>query len=192
MEDKKLNLTNLMLEKMNKDLMKETYESNRNNIGQRHTTAHFGWQDQFDPSMLQFGYIDSYKTAADILINQCMPDLLMFPIIFCYRQYLELLLKNINSANRINTNYQIDHDLLEIWNIVKPFLQDNHSEQEIQFIEGIIEMFDFLDPRSLTFRYATTKGGQSTLRERFKVPLIEIRQMIDTVDDILRYTYDSV
>lgn len=192
MVDKNLDLTNLILKKMNEDLMKETNESNGKNMGLSHTTAHFGWQDHFGPSMLQFGYIDSYKTAADILIDHCMPDLLMFPIIFCYRQYLELLLKNINSGYKININNQINHNLLGIWNVVLPFLRKNHSEEEIQFIGVMIGTFNLLDPGSLTFRYVTTKGGQSTLREPFNLNLIEIRQKIDVVDDILRYTYDSV
>ena len=45
-------------------------------------------------------YTIGYKAAGDILVEHIMrheieADTLVFPIVFCYRQYLELLLKDV-------------------------------------------------------------------------------------------------
>lgn len=60
-------------------------------------SAYFGWQRNIQsPSIISFGYIESYKNAGDTLVeNRGAPDLMMFPIFFSYRQYLELLLKEV-------------------------------------------------------------------------------------------------
>lgn len=57
--------------------------------------AKIGWQKELGDDHYTFGYIASYKRAGDILVEQIASDLLIYPIMFCYRQYLELLLKNI-------------------------------------------------------------------------------------------------
>ncbi|MGL4876100.1 MAG: hypothetical protein ACRC30_15785 [Clostridium sp.] len=57
--------------------------------------AQYGWRKNFDDETFTFRYIDSYKNAADEIVELLIPDLYIFPIIFSYRQYLELVLKNI-------------------------------------------------------------------------------------------------
>ena len=66
-------------------------------FGNQHISylAQYGWQKYLEEGTFTFGYIFSYKEAADRLVEQECPDLYILPIMFCYRHYLELLLKNI-------------------------------------------------------------------------------------------------
>ena len=59
-------------------------------------------------------YSDGYKTAADTLVNQVAADrytsdTLVYPIVFCYRQYLELLLKALLEEARLR--FHIDEGI---------------------------------------------------------------------------------
>jgi hypothetical protein len=71
-------------------------------------------------------YISGYKTAADKLLNLDFKELsvqeidtLVFPIIFLYRQYIELELKYIIRETNILLNKKADfpphHGLLDLW-----------------------------------------------------------------------------
>ena len=71
-------------------------------------TAIVGFDKNFDPTgfLRDYGYIDSYKTAADELVEKSgAEDLLVFPVVFCYRQYLELVLKTICKLNFSNHDF---------------------------------------------------------------------------------------
>ena len=78
-----------MNEKGKKMLNKLVNGNNHNYI------ALHGWQRFIGNDIFSFGYICSYKEAADTLVEQKTPDLNIYPIMFCYRQYLEQVLKNI-------------------------------------------------------------------------------------------------
>lgn len=50
--------------------------------------AQYGWQKFFGDDTFTFGYINSYRLAGDSLVDKAIPDLLIYPIMFCYRHYL--------------------------------------------------------------------------------------------------------
>ncbi len=69
-------------------------------------TASIGWTNLYNDvsvpdhsnsgtDMIWYGYIEGYKTAADYLVDLHFEDTMVFPAVFCYRQYVELVLKNI-------------------------------------------------------------------------------------------------
>lgn len=156
--------------------------------------AQYGWQQYLGDDTYTFGYIASYKEAADILVEQKQPDLLLFPIVFCYRQYLELLLKNIYHKNKTSKEYidfikRSSHNLEKIWKDVKCFI--NLSSEDLDAMEELVLVFNQLDPSSMNFRYEFGKDQTRLLSNPITIDTYIMKRFIDAIDDQLRYTYDT-
>lgn len=122
-------------------------------------TAIIGWSDQ----NFSHGYIEGFYQAAEILVTQGVPlyDYLVYPIIFNYRHYVELALKNLNLLFRL------------------------HFCEEIRFmkihnIEGLLN--------ELTFILDSYQIGH-LLPEEIRLAIMEISE-IDKKNDRFRYTHD--
>lgn len=159
-------------------------------------TAKYGWQKNIGESVFTFGYISSYKEAADTLVDQRIPDLNIFPIMFCYRQYLELILKNVCYVNMDKNSYlefikNSSHNLLNVWKEAKVFLKN--TQEQLDLIHNIVKIFNKLDPNSFNFRYEFDKKLNRSLKEEnFEINTLSLKQYMDKVDLYLRYTYDSI
>lgn len=168
---------------------------NNNNLAY---TAQYGWQKEFGDISFTFGYINSYKEAADVLVEERVPDLYIFPIMFCYRQYLELLFKNICQHHMKKKDYKdfvhdVSHDLSKIWPYAKSFLISEINNDMIDFIEQSVMFFYALDPNSYTFRYEKDKKLKRSIKQDFlMINTLNLKEYIDKVDLYLRYTYDSL
>ena len=158
--------------------------------------ATYGWQRYLGDSAYSFGYIYSYKEAADDLVEMCVPDLYIFPIMFCYRQYMELVLKNICECGMNEEEYKafirdVSHRLDKIWEYAKPFLIENLGEEHLGFIEQCVMFFNELDPNSFNFRYERDKKMERSIKENYlTINTLKLKKCIDLVDSYLRYTYD--
>src|SRR6266699_912557 len=98
-------------------------------------------------------------------------DFLVFPIVFLYRQYLELRLKQlILDGSRligISADFPKTHRIDLLWENCKPVLHkiklDNDDEvawkvaEAIGTIEACILEFGHIDPTSMAFRYPVDK-----------------------------------
>lgn len=156
--------------------------------------ADIGWQKYMGDGCYTFGYINSYKEAGDILVEEKVPDLLIYPIMFCYRQYLELLLKNIYMKNNTE-DYKdyvnnVSHNIIKSWEYVKPILLNQIKDKELSFIEEVICFFDKLDSSSFTFRYEYDKRMNRNIDDK-RIDTKKVKSCIKKIDKILRYTYDS-
>jgi len=161
--------------------------------------AKYGWQKNFSEELSEelfaFGYINSYLEAANILVDNRIPDLLIFPIMFCYRQYLELVLKNICYKNMKDNEYRLfikksSHNLINIWKKSKNFLKDKPEEQ-LNFIEKIVEFFSEKDPNSYSFRFRCDKQNRIYIKEDFLINTEMLKKDVEKVDLYLRNTYDK-
>lgn len=123
------------------------------------------------------GYILGYKRAADILAEHVMEnaryqDTLIYPIVFLYRQYLELCMKQLirDAAPLldapINTS-STHHRLLDLWADCRAILQqalpDQPQPEDWETIGECITEFNAIDPTSTAFRYPTDKQGLPSL-----------------------------
>jgi hypothetical protein len=158
--------------------------------------ALYGFQKFLGESAYSFGYIHGYKVAGDTLVDENIPDLFLFPTIFIYRQYLELILKNICHNNMPQEEYTsyiriASHNLLNTWSEAKKFLKVVESDN-INYIDSIVNLFHSLDNNSMRFRYEFDKMGQRMLPEDMCINLLEVKNMIDKVDEILFYTYGVI
>src|SRR3954465_614898 len=128
-------------------------------------------------------YTEGYREAADKLVQEVVEtgvnqDILVFPISFLYRQYIELQLKHIISESRIfldkGASFPEHHKIHDLWNtanaLMARIIKDHDqsiseyiSKADIKNIKEIITEFVKVDPDSFSFRYPKDKEGNKTL-----------------------------
>ena len=110
-------------------------------------------------------YIEGYKNAADHLVDCAVKTypagMAVYPIVFLYRQYIELQLKDmlqmLYKYHTLPCKIPITHDLIQIWCKVRHFMERiDKSFWGIEYYDHIevrIREFDLIDKRSFSFRY---------------------------------------
>jgi len=141
-------------------------------------------------------YTDAYKNAADILVEYAKKDktsinFLVFPILFLYRHYIELALKElIYTASKYLDDPQYSfgsHNLIYLWEKTKKLISElvkvidgfNISEDELIAVENQIKQFDSLDKSSMTFRYPVDKNGNVIKNLSDYINIENVRQIMD-------------
>ncbi len=125
--------------------------------------------NRFGHFRLEF-MIEGYKQGADLMVERALEDrvaldVLIFPIIFCYRHYIELSLKhliaNYGPIVGVSSSWKT-HDLSTLWNTVKIVAKNYGVEDEDNpesIVTHIITEFEKLDRGSFSFRYPFDKEG---------------------------------
>lgn len=141
-----------------------------------------------DPSEL---YIAGYKEAADALVDVVASrngtsDSLVFPIVFLYRQYIELRLKSLLQDGRRllgrENKEKPEHQLLKLWYPVKEILEEIWPDGDvghIQAVDSLIKQFEKADPRSTSFRYPKDLDGNKSVN--LEEPRINLRNLADVI-----------
>ena len=139
-------------------------------------------------------YIKGYKEAADKLVVSVMEDrshldFIVLPIIFLYRQFLELNLKYlVREGNRLldvapksKTGFSGGHDLPFLWKECKAVLVQigaqypelQISKDDLKVVGQLLTELSQLDPGSDSFRYPvdrdnnpSTPGNQTLINVR--------------------------
>jgi hypothetical protein len=141
-------------------------------------------------------YMHGYKTGADELVQNAIAsksagrlDTLIFPILFLYRQFIELELKWIflvySDADRsvkIGVIRDIKHNLIKLWQKTKPILLEEVTPQErqdVDIVEAYIKQFYKLDESSYSFRYPITKNFDQILNAERRINLPNLRKRMD-------------
>lgn len=159
------------------------------------------WHNEADLSLRNWGdpwslYGMAYREAADILVAQIndgsrSQDLLVYPIMFLYRQYLELTIKSlIKSAWRLldkpEDNKLDSHDLIRYWSKCNALLEEvspGASTKEKAYIHKLLKEFCKHDPMSYAFRYPESnldkQGARTpTLPDLNKINLRNVKDVI--------------
>lgn len=160
--------------------------------------SHFGWGNinyQF------YGYIRGYKRSADTLVEFALAsnrieilDTYIFPVLFLYRQFIELSLKSLyleyadkSMHEKIKTIKQVSHNLAQMWNKLKPTLIDasnNKSEEEIvNVVEGYIMQYHNFDKRSFKFRYPIDKDANPLIKGEERIDLVNLKERMTELDN---------
>lgn len=146
-------------------------------------------------------YIIGYKTAADILTQQVVitardQDVLVYPIAFLYRQYIELQLKDVIKESRIllseGNSFPRHHKINNLWDLARGLMRkiienidqsagDYIKPDDFILIENVITNFVEIDPESIAFRYPTNESGDSSLAD---INLINIRNLADQINEL--------
>jgi len=134
---------------------------------------------------VRYVYAISYKEAGDILVKEAInnkkQDMLIYPIIFCYRHFIELILKDfsemilsyikklgINDWSRLENKIeesQTTHNIKKWLEIFREGL--NLLKEDIpQEIESTINQFHQIDSTSQRFRYPFLINNDSKKKKR--------------------------
>ncbi|MCY8518550.1 hypothetical protein [Bacillus atrophaeus] len=152
---------------------------------------------------------EGYKLAADNLVENCLenPSMLkskdsqIYPIIFLYRHYLELRLKQIHLVyNKKSDPKKLNHSLIENWEKAKPVIEKVFNKEEkvdevIQATENYIKEFAEKDDNSYVFRYSfeKMKKNQTKLKSYYTSELrIDLKHLKDRMNELEVIFYGSI
>ena len=85
-------------------------------------------------------YIDGYRKAADALAHKvvesgCDQDILVYPIAFLYRQYIELQLKHIIKESRgllsEGSGFPEHHKIRDLWHVANGLMKKIIKEVDV-------------------------------------------------------------
>ncbi len=142
-------------------------------------------------------YASGYKYAGDVLVQHVMDtrdhrDTLVFPIVFNYRQYLELRLKELILVGRQLSNeapeFPATHNLRELWNTCRPIIAESDlgaTQTDFDAIDDAIAQFCLVDPGSYSFRYPVDRDGNPSISDALRV--INLRQLRDRIDALANF-----
>ncbi len=116
-------------------------------------------------------YADGYRRAADALVDRVEgeppDDIFLLPIVFLYRHFVELTLKDLFLRLVSLCHIGIDpkrvttHKLIPLWEFVKAHLncirEEMHDKEIVPALDKLIRELSDLDPDSMHFRYAVDK-----------------------------------
>ena len=143
-------------------------------------------------------YASGYKEIADMAVDQLlesqhMPDYQAYPIIFLYRHYLELRLKELLKASSMlfdePARIPFDHHLLPLWQRIRPQLErlwnDEQSLARHNEITARLKEFDVVDAGSFSFRYPEDGRGNSNLQALSVINVKHIKDVVTAISHVL-------
>ena len=142
-------------------------------------------------------YVSGYRRAAEILNKHVLEsrvaglDTLVYPIIFLYRQYIELQLKSLIKDGGIlldSPEYvPKTHDIKKLWRQCRKILEKVYEEdsESLDEIEEIIYQLSDIDPYSQAFRYPVDKEGKNLLPGISHINLKNIYEIMKKICSLL-------
>ncbi|MCP5003264.1 MAG: hypothetical protein GY941_04830 [Planctomycetes bacterium] len=186
----------------------EKYEKLFIQDGGYYEFAHFGWGSL----QVQFaGYIMGYKNSADLLIENAINskdisiiDTNVFPILFLYRQFIELSLKQAiivltdGNESKAKTISGLSHDLRKAWEKYSKIMNKSMNEKELKELEVVgkyIQEFHQIDKGSFNFRYPITKKLDLVFGSEKRINLRHLKSIMEKISNYfsgsLDYMYDQ-
>jgi hypothetical protein len=135
-------------------------------------------------------YASGYKEAADVLVakveeHSTHQDVFVYPVLFLYRQYLELqlkmMLKTLRHLKDIGGDFPTGHRIDLLWIETDKLLRKEFpNESEAPLIETgrLIREFSNVDPLSTAFRYPVDKNGTPSLPGMKYINLRNVREVM--------------
>jgi hypothetical protein len=145
-----------------------------------------------------YRYVDGFQRAAEVLsahveVHRSDVDALTMPILFCYRQWMELRLKDLwnlgaalddEGASPLRT-----HDLRVLWRHVRPQVEKQWPDgdrNELDRLESVIhELADMDGPTGTGFRYAKNAVGEASLPRELTINLGNVHTVMGRVARVL-------
>lgn len=133
-----------------------------------------------------YAYRRGYRVGARLLAQYCIDecreqDGLIYPIVFLYRQHVELALKDLirDAAELSATTLTADeqkhlkrHDLKDLWGdlkkLLKKFGPPYPDREHVAAVDSYIDQLMEFDRASFSFRYPRTKSEDSSLPANLK------------------------
>jgi hypothetical protein len=146
-------------------------------------------------------YASGYKEAADALVERIearssSQDTFVYPILFLYRQYLELQLKvmvrTLKHLQGIGPDFPKGHRIDRLWTEVEGLLRQAFPGESIdQLVETgrLIHEFAKVDPLSTAFRYPVDNDGNPSLPGFTYINLRNVRDVMAKISMPLEGAY---
>lgn len=152
-----------------------------------------------------YRYVIGYKEAADRLVQSLIEesrhiDLVVFPTVFLYRQYLELRFKQIliegNLLLERSFTLPKHHRLDTLWYECKSLfkqIEPGIKDGEVAGLEACIIEFSTIDPISMAFRYHMDTHDQPSLPPDLKyINIRNLAQVMAKIDSFLDAAYMAI
>lgn len=127
-------------------------------------------------------YAHGYKEAAERLYESWLSisdDNLIFPLVFLYRHYVELRLKELLQSSEqllgLPQGWQSDHDIAKLWSHLESYLVEifpDESEIDLQNSARLLRELAEGDPFSFHFRYPESKKGKEHLKDLERLDVV--------------------
>jgi hypothetical protein len=151
-------------------------------------------------------YALGYREAAGVLVAHALErgdtDLLVYPTLFLYRQYVELRLKHIAVAasslldrDPPPTAIMLSHELEPLWGFCRGALEaeDEGPTEDLDNAERTLRQLGWADPGSYSFRYPTDKKGARSLPSTLeRVDLRQVGEVMAGVGNLLDAIVDHL
>ena len=163
----------------------------RSNIDWWHNACLSYYPDQLDMHAL------GYKHAGDFLAQHVIKtrrhqDVLVYPLVFLYRQYLELQLKELIKAGSLlidkSQGFHKHHKIDVLWRHCRKILKEAYAEdcsEDFDAVEDCIKQFSEHDPTSTAFRYPIDEKGKKSLPGLIHINLKNFSEIMDNLASLL-------
>jgi len=122
-------------------------------------------------------YLLGYRQAAELLLPEliaCSNEQLVFPFLFLWRHHIELYLKFLLELARElhGQSAKADkvHTLPQLWSSLRPLIESNMLDSDLDALAQIIDDLDNVDPSSTEARYADGETPTGLVKSLAKVP----------------------
>lgn len=138
-------------------------------------------------------YAAGYKDAADAILyalseRRTNLDSVIYPLVFLYRQGLELQIKLILALARQLANSPAkedhSHSLVPMWAELRTLLNEltpHACDQEVPAMEQFLHQLAEIDPQSFSFRYPEDKKGQLSLPDLHHINVRHLSEVMDSM-----------
>lgn len=146
-------------------------------------------------------YASGYKEAADALVERVeerssSQDTFVYPVLFLYRQYLELQLKmmvrTLRHLQGVGLDFPKGHRIDALWTEADKLLRQAFpDESKVELIETgrLISEFAKVDPLSTAFRYPVDNEGNPSLPGITYINLRNVRDVMAKIAMLLEGAY---
>jgi hypothetical protein len=167
--------------KLNIDLSKLPWLDNFTRIFQPgEPSRRLAWIPQ-DPCQWH-RYAEGYREAAERVYaswGALSDDCLIFPLVFLYRHYVELRIKELLQSAILHLDLPIDwkrsHDIASLWRVLSPLLRQafpDEPELDLRNAERLIQELAARDSLASEFRYPETKEGKRNLEDLERIDVV--------------------
>jgi hypothetical protein len=146
-------------------------------------------------------YAEGYRMAGERLVdslasNRYTADVLVYPILFLYRHYLEVQLKNLLVVAQVLAGeppaIPIHHDLMKLWLEARTRMEQALPQTiaDNKVAEGYIRQCHLVDRTSYAFRYPLDTKGRPTASIPDRIDLERVRHTMRKLANFLEGTLD--
>ena len=151
-------------------------------------------------------YSEGYKKAGDALFELSREssyhnNTIVYPMVFNYRHYCELRLKELISMGYKYLDepkdFKDEHSLEKLWNVYRNEIlikvEEGIEKKTLDNVERLLIEFDKIDPKSMAFRYpVTTAPKRNPSLQMDTIDIDNFKNVIDRVANFFEWQSDML